>query len=300
MKSTTSKVSLIGTPYGMGQRGFKFGAGPLALLAADRLPMRLAEEQVAYSLAWVDADEPSGGTIQLPEGDQLARYLQQNYVIQELVKEARSKGEFPLLSSGSCTTSLGVLGGLDDDGVGVIWIDAHADASTPETSGSGFIDGMPVAMINGRCWKAYRESIPGFHIVPEDRILSVGMHDLRPNRPGPIGRVVDRDAATQAGSWLAALTQALDELATHTDRVYVHFDTDALDARVAWVHQWAAEGGLSPEEIKDTLGAIFERFTVLALNFTAFDPSVDERALPIIESIACLVAELATAKASST
>lgn len=290
----TSNIALIGTPYGMGVRGFKFGSGPLALLADSELPAALSAAEIPASLEWVDADEPSGQSLQLPAGDQLARYLQQNYEIQQKVSAARSANQFPLLSSGSCTTALGVLGGLDAEDIGVIWIDAHADASTPETSVSGFLDGMPVAIINGQCWKAYRESISGFHTVPTERIISVGMHDLQPNRPGPIGRVVDRSAADAAGSWLSALNDALAELRTRTKRVYVHFDTDALDGDVAKTHEWAAAGGLSVSELEDTLDAIFEQFEVLAINFTAFDADVDPRALPIIKQFATRAAALAS------
>lgn len=291
----TSEVSLIGTPYGMGVRGFKFGSGPLALLAEHELPTALSEAGVSNSVDWVDADEPSGHSLQLPAGDQLARYLQQNYEIQMKVADARARGAFPLLSSGSCTTALGVLGGLDAEDIGVIWIDAHADASTPETSVSGFLDGMPVAIINGQCWKAYRESIPGFHTVPTERIISVGMHDLQPNRPGPIGRIVDRAAADSAGSWLNALNAALADLSKHTKRVYIHFDTDALDGDVARTHEWAAPGGLSVQELDDTLEAIFEQFEVLAINFTAFDADVDPKALPLVKHFAAHAAALATA-----
>lgn len=294
MNAAVREVSMIGTPYGMGIRGFKFGTGPLALLADGELPKALSDAGVNATLEWVDADEPGGHSLQLPAGDQLARYLQQNYDIQAKVSAARSAGRFPLLSSGSCTTALGVMGGLDTDDVGVIWIDAHADASTPETSVSGFFDGMPVAIINGQCWKAYRESIPGFHTVPTDRIISVGMHDLQPNRPGPVGRLVDRDAADAAGGWLDALNAALADLSTRTKRVYIHFDTDALDGDVAKTHEWAAAGGLSVQELEDTLDAIFDQFDVLAINFTAYDADVDPKALPIIKHFAAHAAKRAT------
>lgn len=292
----SNELGLIGVPYGFGVRDYFTGNGPRALFANDELPAFLSHEGLDFNLEWVDADEPESVTLQLPEGDQMSRTLAQIYQLRELVADAKANSRFPLVSAGNCNSALGVVGGLAEENLGIVWLDAHADASTPETSVSGFFDGMPLAIINGQCYQPVRESIPGFSTIPEDRIVSVGMHDLQEGRPGPIGQVVNRARIDEAGGLKPALTVALDELSQRTDRVYLHIDTDVLDSRVAAVHKFAANavGGFSATEVEAAIDLVFERFTVLACNLTAFDPTFDSRTLPVVRQFGQRIVELAS------
>lgn len=292
----SNELGLIGVPYGFGVRDYFIGNGPRALFANDELPAFLSHEGLDFNLEWVDADEPESLTLQLPEGDQMSRTLAQIYQLRELVADAKANSRFPLVSAGNCNSALGVVGGLAEENLGIVWLDAHADASTPETSVSGFFDGMPLAIINGQCYQPVRESIPGFSTIPEDRIVSVGMHDLQEGRPGPIGQVVNRARIDEAGGLKPALTEALDELSQRTDRVYLHIDTDVLDSRVAAVHKFAANvvGGFSATEVEAAIDLVFERFTVLACNLTAFDPTFDSRTLPVVRQFGQRIVELAS------
>lgn len=289
MAQERKSIRYIGTPYGMGVRGNLSGSGPLGVLED---PDFLVEAESllgqAPQIDWVDADEPHGVSFNLPRGDQNARTMQQIYDLRELVNGAVLRHELPVLFSGTCTTALGVLGGLDDPNIGVLWLDAHADTSTPETSTSGFFGGMPLAIINGQCFKALRESIPGFHTVPEARVASIGMHDLLAGRPGPLGEVVDRAAIERSGGLQNALASAFERLGEHCDRVYLHIDTDILDNRVTAVHQFAdgVDGGFSFEEVADTIDLAFETFDVRAVNFTDFDSTHDPRTIPVMRSLA--------------
>jgi arginase len=60
----------------------------------------------------------------------------------------------------------------------VVWFDAHGDFNTPETTLSGFFDGMGLAMAAGYCWKPLLETIPGFRAVSEANIVHIGGRDL--------------------------------------------------------------------------------------------------------------------------
>ncbi|GAA1612841.1 arginase family protein [Leucobacter chromiireducens] len=293
MGNTRNTVRLIGTPYGYGRRGHMFGSGPLVLLDDEQVPARLREQGITPDTVWVDAAEPEESSLQLPPGNEMTWYLNQVYALRERVAEARDEGFVPVLSSGNCNTSLGVIGGINDEGIGMLWLDAHSDASTPETSPSGFFDGMPVSIINGRSWKALREGIPGFHTIPTERIVSVGMHDLVPGRLEPVGALVDRAAANTAGSWRAALGAALNDLRQFTSRVYLHIDTDVLDTEVARVQPWPVSGGMTDVEVRETIEMVFDEFEVMAVNFTAFVAGLDDRAPGVLSSLVSYAAERA-------
>lgn len=291
-------VRLIGVPYASGERGVRMGRGPLEIFSdsTDSALSRIQETDPEARLMWVDRDYPDGNDVRLPKFEPMSRIIAQNWEIQRLVDEALADSRIPVLSSGNCATSLGVLGGINRDDIGVVWLDAHADSSTPETSPSGLFDGMPVAIINGRCWKAMREEIPGFHVVPEDRIVSVGMHGLVGGRPGPIGEVVDRAAARRAGNWDEALHLTLERLRTRVKSVYLHVDTDVMDPAHGAVSPYAVPGGLTPDEIVRSIAQVIEMFDVRAINFTAFDPETDPRALTVVRNIVVEAARLITAK----
>ena len=73
------------------------------------------------------------------------------------VHEVTASGSFPLVLSGNCNATVGVIAGLagaspkEKEEVGLIWFDGHADFNTPETTTSGFLDGMGLAIAVGHC-----------------------------------------------------------------------------------------------------------------------------------------------------
>ena len=83
-------------------------------------------------------------------------------LLAERVAEARQDGKFPLILSGNCGATLGAIAGAGTKRLGVIWFDAHGDFNTPETTTSGFLDGMGLAIAAGLCWRRLAASIPNF------------------------------------------------------------------------------------------------------------------------------------------
>src|SRR3954467_5889143 len=94
-------------------------------------------------------------------------------LISASVHEARSAAQFPLVLSGNCNAAIGTVSGLSE-GIGVLWFDAHADCETPETTTSGFVDGMGLATLLGRCWRGPAAAIPGFRPIPPGCVALVG------------------------------------------------------------------------------------------------------------------------------
>ncbi|MCD6725974.1 MAG: arginase family protein [Solirubrobacteraceae bacterium] len=296
-------ITLIGVPYSLGERNVSMGRGPTVLLEDERLAARLRALGHDVEVRWVDRDdaEPDEG---LAIGDVMTKHLVQNRQLAELVAQARAAGRAPIVLAGNCSSSIGVASGVRREGFGLVWIDAHPDSETPETSITGLFDGMPVATIAGRCWKAWREQIPGFRVVPEDRIVTVGLHERHApadRRPylydaEPLGTPVDPPAVARKG-FDGALGAALDELAEQTDAVYLHVDVDVLDPREANASRYTAEGGLSVSQVVAAIEAVGRRFDVLATSFADYDPDVDPRMAAVMARLVEAAAGIARAPA---
>lgn len=190
------------------------------------------------------------------------------------VAAARDRDAFALVLGGNCVsclgTTAGVAGGKD---LGVVWLDAHADFDTPEDNLSGFTDVMGLSILTGNCWRALRETIPGFAVVDESRVVLAGTRALEPYQR-------DRLAASRVqvvpGAIVAdARDAALDALRKQVERVYLHVDLDVLDTSVGRANAYAAPGGPGLDEVLAAIDATFRRFDVAAAAITAYDPRVD-------------------------
>jgi arginase len=285
-------VSLIGVPYSHGERGVLLGRGPIVMLADDRVPARIRACGSEVDVQWVDKDDASLDE-RLAPGDLMTKYLVQNRLVAQMVLGACARGALPIVFSGDCNVSIGVLSGLRRDRIGVVWLDAHPDADTPDTSMTGLFDGMAVATIAGRCWQAWCQQIPGFRSVPEERLIMVGVHEpYAPEAQRPwqhdsraLGTVVDPPVIAQHG-FTTALNTALDQLADEVEGVYLHVDLDVLEPSEAKAcDHWTVTGGLSVAQVSETIASVRKRFDVLAATYTCFDPDVDPRMPAVIEDL---------------
>ncbi len=83
-----------------------------------------------------------------------------------------------MVLAGSCDVYLGVLSGMGRAGCGIVWIDAHGDFNTPQSSASGFFPGMSLAIAAGHCYQQLWAPIGDSTPVPEDNITLVGVRSL--------------------------------------------------------------------------------------------------------------------------
>lgn len=208
----------------------------------------------------------------LPE---VARVFELDRRLARAVADARGRGAFPLVLAGNCVSCLGTTAGLSDgQDLGVVWLDAHADFDTPEDNLSGFTDVMGLSILTGGCWRALRETIPGFQAIDEDRVVLVGTRDLEPYQRHRLDasriQVVPDAASTDA------LDGPLDELRERVGRVYLHVDLDVLDSAVGRANPYSAPGGPDLDAVLEAISATFERFEVAAAALTAYDPRHDD------------------------
>ena len=197
----------------------------------------------------------------------------------ECVAAEIGEGRLPLILSGNCATSVGTMAGAGAASTGVVWLDSHGDFNTPETSHSGFFDGMVLAMLIGDCWTAAAADVAGFEPVPESHIVTIGLRDLDTAEEVRLDaseiRRVEVETIRTAGASVA-LADSLTALAAKVDSVYLHIDLDVLDPEVAQINPYQAPNGLTVEEILDIVSAIADHLPLRAAALTAFDPQRDE------------------------
>src|SRR5215211_9098144 len=90
-----------------------------------------------------------------PFVDTASACLAVNRELAAAVATAAAAGELPIVLAGSCDAAAGVLAGLTRERCGVVWIDAHADFNTPDSTVTGFFPGMALAIVTGDCYAAW-------------------------------------------------------------------------------------------------------------------------------------------------
>ena len=264
-------IRIISVPYDSGHPGLRMGAGPEHLLD-NGLAEALRSEGRVLSVTTVRHErEPAA---------EVATAFELDGLVSGQVRRALAEGGFPLVLSGNCNTAaVGTLSGAGPGDLGVVWFDAHGEFNTPETTTTGFIDGMGLAIVVGHCWKAMARGVPGYFALPEGNVVMAGVREVDPAEQGRLDAsgitVVGVDVIEKQGL-RRALATALDDLKTRVGRVYVHVDLDVLDAgKVGKANEFAVKGGPDAEELQAALSMVRERFEVAAVGIASFDPAFD-------------------------
>jgi arginase len=278
-------VDLITVPYDSALRGERMGAGPghfVANGAVERL------RAVAGPVRETAVEAAPGFRAEIATAFDLAR------ATAFAVRAARGHGGFPLVLAGNCITAVGVLASLPAETTGIVWLDAHGDLNTPETTRSGFLDGMALSVALGRCWEAMAGAVHGFTPVAEENVLLVGARDLDPAEREFLERARLHHLAPDDAHG-DALAGALDALAGRVQQVYLHVDLDVHDPEEGAANAFAAPGGLTAEEVRGVIGEVAARIPIAAAAITAYDPEHDadgrmlEVGLELMETLAELV-----------
>jgi arginase len=265
------RVSLVQVPYMLGDERHGAAAGPERYVAAG------AEELLAaagHAVTVERATRRFPGPF--PDGPRASAAV--NEALAAAVHGAVSANALPIVLAGSCDASLGVLGGFDHTGCGIVWIDAHADFNTPGSSVSGFFPGMALAVLTGHCHRELWAQIGDNEAVPEASILAVGIRELSPDAErARLERSGVQVVAWRAGQPQGELEAAFDRLAMRVRDVYLHIDNDAFDPAVApGVVDDPVPGGLSMEQMERVVRGTAERFRLRAVTLATYNPERDE------------------------
>ncbi len=258
-------VDLLLVPYDTGQRGWRMGGGPDHLLRAGLVEHL---ERQGHDVATDVITDARGAQ---PAEIRTAFELMRRVALR--VRAARESGRFPLVLSGNCSTACGTLSGLDPARRPVFWFDAHGDLNTPDTTTTGFLDGMALAIAQGLCWQRLAASIPGFRPVVAEDVFLLGARDLDP----PERALVERGAPVllPPKDLLGRLPAVLEAGHLASAQAYIHCDMDALDPAVGQANPFPAPGGLSLADLTSAIRMIAARVPVGAAAVTAYAPDLD-------------------------
>ncbi|MEP6730303.1 MAG: arginase family protein [bacterium] len=258
-------IDLILVPYDSALRGARMGAGPEHLISHG-LPAYL--EKRGHDVGLV--------TIEMPRESwraEIRTAFDLAAMIASRVRNSQRTGRFPIVLAGNCFSSVGVTTALGA-GTGVLWFDAHGDFNSPETTIGGFLDGMALATIAGRCWTGMTSQLAGFAPVREQHVWLLGARDLdAAEEEVLLDSPVSRLSADLIGADLGDLVRR--ELDA-PERLYVHCDLDVLDPTQGRVNQFSCAGGLTTDALCAAMRSLGSLETVAALTVTAFDPSYDD------------------------
>ncbi|HEV3407535.1 MAG TPA: arginase family protein [Gaiellaceae bacterium] len=262
-------VALVEVPYAIGDERHPASRGAERLVEAGA-ERALAARGLAMTVARVERGAPFA--------DSASASLAVNKGVARAVADAMAAGRLPIVLAGSCDVALGALAGFDHGRCGVVWLDAHADFNTPESTVSGFFPGMSAAVIAGHCYASFWAQVGNSTPVAEDAIVMLGVRDLSPEAERErLERSGIEVVPWQDGRPSGNVRASLDALRARVAEVYVHVDLDALDPDAApGIVDAPVPGGLSPEDAEDVLRAVAERFRVRAVALTTYNPALDE------------------------
>ena len=180
-------------------------------------------------------------------------------LLHQAVADAVARAARPLLLSGDCPAALGAVAGLQrrHRDLAVVWLDAHGDFNTPAITISGYLGGMPLAMLTGRAPELFCDAL-GLRPVADTNVVLADARDLDP---------AERDALTasqvrRVPADPASITAALHALGDQP--VYLHLDIDVVDGEQLPGLRFPSGPGPSLAQTEDCLAAVCAAASVVA------------------------------------
>ncbi len=265
------KVALIKMPY----------TGARNVPELSRVPDYLEEGGIADALREWGASLKPTMTVRLT-GDEQAQYGEWNRLglanahLARTVAANRREGYLSIGLLGNCTSSIGMLGGLQHSGpssrplrVGLLWVDAHGDFNTPETTLSGMLGGMPVAVSAGLALNRLRTLSGVDPALPSRYIVMAGVRDTDPLEQELLDRSEVQVLTVEDLRDRSRLHEQMTRLSELTDVIYVHVDMDVLDPAEVGGHSLTVPGGPSSWELAAVLSQVFEYPKVASLGIAS-------------------------------
>jgi len=186
----------------------------------------------------------------------------------DIVRQNEADGYFTVGLLATCPSMPGLVAGLQHSGpgrdplrIGMLWLDAHPDINTPETTRSGSLGGMPVAVATGRALQRMRLDATLDPPLPDQHVVMGGVRLTDPLEQDILdhSRIEQVSVADlRAGS--AAVFAQLDRLDRISDKLYIHIDMDVLDPAEVPGHGNKVPGGPSSAELARLFEQVFARY----------------------------------------
>ncbi len=280
------QIAIIGVPLdlGAGRRGVDMGPSAIRYAGLQR-GLRALGHQVSDA---GNLPVPLAETVPAIDPATTLHHLEPIAAVcatlARTVNEQIAQGTLPLVLGGDHSIALGsVAGAAQGRHIGLIWIDAHADCNTPDTSPSGNIHGMPLAALTGRGHprlvgvNGFATSTP---VIQPAHVALIGIRDVDP---------LEREALHGSGihaftmhdidrqGIAAIMEQAIRIVSRGTDGIHVSFDLDVVDPHEAPGVGTPVPGGISYREAHLAMEMIAQTGSLISLDLVEVNPILDER-----------------------
>lgn len=298
------RIRLIDVPMDFGANRRGVDMGPSALRQAGikttlaELGHLVEEEKRAVRVPIADHSDEGDPRVKF-----LAPIVQGCETLAGLVEEATAAGAFPLVMGGDHSIAVGTLAGLGNHykksarSWGVVWIDAHADFNTPETSPSGNVHGMILAASAGMGHPALTGLGGDFRKVDPQHIVIIGARDIDSGEKRNLkqaGVHVFTMADVDRLGMAEVARRTLHDLLGGVEALHVSFDVDGLDPEFAPGVGTPVRGGLTYRELHFLMETLCEDGRAASAEVVEVNPILDVRnqtALTAVEMLASLLGD---------
>lgn len=276
------KLSIIGMPMDLGQMRRGVDMGPSAIRYAGVVERLRNLFDEVHDLGDIPIGRPEVVIDEQSNLRNLHLVAEKNEALSKEVDQAISSGAFPLVLGGDHSIAIGTLAGVSKHykSLGVIWYDAHGDLNTAETSPSGNIHGMPLAVSLG-IGHEILTNVGGYEpkIKPENIVL-IGARALDDGEKDLIKEIgikvytmheIDRLGMTKV------MEETIDYLKERTDGVHLSLDLDGLDPHDAPGVGTPVTGGISYRESHLAMEMLAESKLITSAEFVEVNPILDDK-----------------------
>jgi arginase len=274
------QIDIIGVPIDLGADRRGVDMGPSAI--------RYAHVQKELKKLGYEVEDKSNVEVPIAEtcsiSDPKLKYIDCIVPVSRRVSGAVSTsvqgGRFPLVLGGDHSLSLGsIRGAAKGKKIGVLWVDAHADFNTADTTPSGNIHGMPLAALCGlgdqRLVQFWDEPIP---VIPPRHVAVIGARDIDGGEKRNLSQtgvmVMSMEQIDRQGI-VAAVEKAIERVSSEVDGIYLSFDMDSMDPRHAPGVGTPVTGGLTYREAHLICEMVAETGVLVGMDVVEVNPILD-------------------------
>ncbi len=209
------------------------------------------------------------------------KFLEGTRNVKDILSKGLDSSRLTFLLGGECSFIVGSTAALKTvhkGQPGIVWMDAHGDYNTPETTDSGFIGGMCLAMACGLGPKLTSELEAVRPLIDPERVVHIGSRNLDPGEDKALESNVKLITAKQVkkdGIGKVA-RQAAKHLTDSCDWVIAHLDVDVFDPSVMPGVDFPEPGGLTSHDILQVFRELHKTGKLKAIDLTAYNPNLDK------------------------
>lgn len=288
-KRLNKKIGIIGYPIDLGadRRGVNMGPSALRYAHLQEKLEKMGYKVKDFGDLYIEGAETQ--TIRNPKLKYLPEILRSSKLLAKKVESLLNKNYFPLILGGDHACAIGSIAGISNycrrkkTKLGLVWVDAHSDMNLPDTTPSGNIHGMPLAVSLGLGEKRLTR-LCGFapKVLPENTAI-IGLRDVDKKEALVVKDYRGRGMQVYTMSDVdrqgipRIVARILNDLKSRVDHIHISFDLDGVDPEIAGGVGTPVEGGLSYRESHLLMEMVADCGCMSSLEMVEVNPILDTR-----------------------